>query len=111
MGSARRLIAPIPILGEITGTARRERRRERSQKRQEEALANAAAAKALEEKVETVPDLETEEVQEAGRTARRKIQRLAGRRSTIKSPRRVALGAQSLALGDRPIGRPTLGGF
>lgn len=109
MGSTRRIIESVVTFGGSEVKRKTDRR-----KRQREVEAAAAAElerSRLEEIAEEVPTLEDEEVVEAGRLAVRKIQRLSGRRATIKTTRRIALGKETIALGDRPIGRPKLGGF
>ena len=101
-----------PGIKETVGLAGRDKRKAEKQRRREEALQAALAEEArLKEVVADVPTLQDVEVQEAGRKVRRKIQQASGRRSTILSNRRVALGGTVLALGDRPIRRPVLGGF
>lgn len=105
----------LSTLDPVSSTLLREGERKKQASKQKlkgEALAAALAEEArLKEVAEAVPTLQDEEVESAGRKVRRRVQQAAGRRSTILSNRRLALGGTALSLGDRPISRPSLGGF
>jgi len=108
MGSTRRIIQAVGTFG--GSEIKRDLDRKKREREAEAAESAKLAQQGQEEKVEAIPTLQDVEVEDAGRRVRRRIQQGAGRRSTILSNRRVALGGSVLALGDRPISRPTLGG-
>jgi len=102
MGSPRQALSAATF-----GVSEIVRSQKKSRAKAEAERAAGAIEVEQEDVAEAVPTLASEEVIQAGKKARRRVQRLLGRRATRLS----VLGGAGGSLGDRPIAKTELGGF